>query len=233
MLLADDEVVGANLAFYSERTLGGRTEPFCNLGALCVREDLRSHAFRLVRAVLKQRGYHFTDLSPSGNVVEVNLRLGFVSLDTTTVLTPNLPWPAGRVHIVRDLDRIAARLEGRDRQILADHREAPAARHLLLVRDAEQCYVVFRRDRRKQLPLFASILHVGNPGLYRSAARAVGSELLLRHGVLARLAEVRVVGGEPGPGRRLRLSRPKMFKSATLTEADIDYLYSELTCVPW
>ena len=41
-----------------------------------------------------QDGYHFTDLSPSGNVVALNERLSFRFLDTTTALVPNLPWPS-------------------------------------------------------------------------------------------------------------------------------------------
>ncbi len=50
---------------------------------------------------------------------------------------------------------------------------ATAARHLVIVRDAETCYVIFRRDRRKKLPLFASIIYVSNPRLFRDAARHV------------------------------------------------------------
>ena len=53
----------------------------------------RLHGLRLLKAVLRQEGYHFTDLSPSGNVVGINERLRFRFLDTTTALVPNLPWP--------------------------------------------------------------------------------------------------------------------------------------------
>ena len=94
MLLDGDAVVGAHLAFYSERTIAGRRERFCNLGAWCVLPDYRFHALRLLKALLAQDGYHFTDLSPSGNVVGLNTRLGFRFLDTTTAVVPNLPWPS-------------------------------------------------------------------------------------------------------------------------------------------
>lgn len=77
LLRADDAVVGVHLAFYSTRSIRGRVEHFCNLGAWCVLEPYRAHGLRLLRAVLGQRGYTFTDLSPSGNVVEVNRRLRF------------------------------------------------------------------------------------------------------------------------------------------------------------
>ena len=66
MLLDGDAVVGAHLAYYSEREIGGRSERFCDLGAFCVLPDHRFHSLRLLKALLAQDGYHFTDLSPSG-----------------------------------------------------------------------------------------------------------------------------------------------------------------------
>ena len=37
----------------------------------------------------------------------------------------------------------------------------------------------------------------------------------------------------PAPDGPLSRARPKMFKSDTLTADQIDYLYSELTCLEW
>ena len=96
MLLDEGDVVGVQLAFYSERLIEGRRERFCNLGAWCVLPDYRFHGLRLLKSALDQEGYHFTDLSPSGNVVDINSRLDFRFLDTSTVLVPNLPWPGSR-----------------------------------------------------------------------------------------------------------------------------------------
>ena len=81
------------------------------ISALCVIESRRAHAIRLVRAILRQPGYHFTDLSPSGNVVELNHRLGFHSLDTSTA--PQINWPALRkssVGLISDEIEIERRL---------------------------------------------------------------------------------------------------------------------------
>src|SRR6201991_1003563 len=96
VMLLDDSgtVVGALLAYYCEREIAGRAERFCNLGAWCVLPEQRFHSLKLLKALLAQPWYHFTDLSPSGNVVPINKRLGFTSLDTATALIPNLPWPA-------------------------------------------------------------------------------------------------------------------------------------------
>ena len=234
MLLHGDSVVGAHLAFYSEREIGGVPERICNLGAWCVLPEHRFHGLRLLRALLAQEGYSFTDLSPSGSVIPLNARLGFDRLDTTTRLVPNLPWPGrpGRPLISADPELLARTLTGPDLRLYRDHAQTGAARHLVLIRDGEWCYVIFRKDRRKGLPLFASILYVSDPGLLREMARPL-ARYLIRHGALVTLAEERIVGYWPPPSLRLRSGRPRMFRSARLEAAQVDYLYSELVCVPW
>jgi hypothetical protein len=168
--------------------------------------------------------------------VPLNRRLRFQTLDTATALVPNLPWPRpgrGAVRLISNPDEIVRRLEGADLEIYRDHARAPAARHLVIALGAETCYVMFRRDRRKRLPLFASIIHVSDHGVFREAARHVYSHLLLRHRIPFTLAELRVVGSRPALSVMLRSPRPKMYRSPTLRPEDIDYLYSELACVEW
>ena len=134
-LVLGEELVGVHLAFYSRRLIDGAVEDFCNLGAWCVLEPHRSQGIRMLRALLAQPGYSFTDLSPSGAVVPLNQRLRFSSLDTDTVLVPArpLPWPR-RTRVDRRPDVIESRLTGADKVIFEDHRRATAARHLLLER---------------------------------------------------------------------------------------------------
>lgn len=231
-LRSEGLVVGAALAFYAERTVAGRSERVCNLGAWCVDDEYRSQGLRLLRALLGQRGYHFTDLSPSGNVVALNERLKFRHLDTATRLVPNLPLPPRGVRAIIDPDRIAERLTGSQRQIFEDHRGAAAARHVVLEVAGRPLYVVHRRDRRKGLPVFASLLHVSEPSLLPRAWRRLSSHLL-GQGALATLVEERVAGWTPPGALSLARPRPKMFRSDDLEPGDVDYLYSELTCVAW
>lgn len=234
-LAADDQVVGANLAFYSDRTIDGRTERFCNLGAWCVLDEHRAQGVKLPLALLRQRGYHFTDLSPSGNVVALNRKLKFVDLDTTTAIVPATPWPTARgsVRVSADAEELAASLTGADRQIYDDHRAAAAANHLLITAGRESCYVMFRKDTRKRVRAFATVLHVGNPDLFRRAVRPLGNHLLLHHAAVATLVETRLAGGQPTGATLVSNPRPKMFRSDSLDADNIDYLYSELTCLPW
>jgi hypothetical protein len=228
------QVVGALLAFYSEREIDGKMVRFCNLGAWCVDEDKRFHSVKMLKAVLAQEGYVFTDLSPSGNVIPLNERLGYTHLDTASSLMPCLPYPTvpGRIRVHRG-PAVPTVLTGADARIYRDHEHAAAARHVVLSRGGRNCYVVFRRDRRKNLPLFASLLYVSDPEFFRSAARVFSRHLLLRHGVMLLLAEKRIVKHRLVPSKLLGSNRRKMVKNAVTDLDRIDYLYSELACVAW
>jgi hypothetical protein len=236
-LTEDGRVVGAYLAYYSERELAGRTRFVCNLGAWCVLDSHRHQGLRLLTTLLKQKDHDdvvFTDFSPSGNVVPLNRRLRFTELDTTTALVPHLPLPPRRgVRVTADPDALLDRLTEDELRLYLDHRDTAAARHLLLSTRDDHCYVVYRRDARKGVRAFASVLHASNPGLFRRHARAVASHLLTRHGIGATLVELRVAGGRPAGSVVLSTSRPKMFKADGLDPEHVDYLYSELTCLEW
>ena len=228
-------VVGVHLAFYSSRVIDGQPRKLCNLGAWCVLDSHRSQGLRLLRALLAQREFDFTDLSPSGNVVALNERLGFTRLDTATALVPNVAWPSWsrRARVVTEHDEIERLLDPDERRLFLDHRDAAAAHHLVLVVGDEHCYVVARRDRRKNLPVFASLLHVGNPRLLAANPMPVRRYLLLHLGALATLAELRIVGIRPRLSVMLPTPRAKMFRSRDLGPESVDYMYTELACVAW
>lgn len=234
-LLDGDEVVGAYIAVYSVRTTQTAAVPVCNLAAFCVRDDHRGHALRLVRAMLKQPGYEFTDLSPSGSVIALNERMGFVHLDATTSLVGNLPGIVpGGVTVSGASGVMSDALTGRDAEIYRDHLAAPAARHVLVQREGAYAYLMFRRSTRKRLPWFAAPLHVGgDPGLLQRAWPGVAAHLLVRHRLPFTLAEERVLGFLPKAGVRLQDVRPKMALTKQLAVEDVDYLYSELTLLEW
>lgn len=234
MLRQRGAVVGVYLAFYSEPEVDGEVRRRCNLAAWCVLDEHRAHGVRLARAILRQRGYDFVDLSPSGNVVRLNERLGFRLLDTSSSLVPNLPLPSARgVRVLTAPDQIEAALTGHDLRVYLDHRSAPAALHFVVRVGDDSCYVIARRDRRKGLPLFASLLHVSDQAVLARAGHAPYRHLLMRHHALVTLAEQRVAGRPPRLSRRQAAPRPRMFRSDGLTPHSVDYLYSELMCVPW
>ncbi|KFF60736.1 hypothetical protein JF66_02585 [Cryobacterium sp. MLB-32] len=234
-LVANETIVGAYIAVYSQRDVDGETRRFCNLAAFCVLEEYRGHSVRLMRAILAQKGFEFTDFSPSGNVVALNQRLGFAALDTATRLALNVPYlPRRGLTISDDPAVVEGILSGQDARVHDDHRDASAARHIVAIEDGEYCYLIIRKDRRKRLPLFASPLYVGGSlDLLRSAWPHIGSHLLLRHGAVATLAERRVLGFTPAFAFDLSAPRAKMLRSTNVRPEAVDYLYSELTLVEW
>lgn len=230
-------VVGALLALYSERVVAGRAERFCNIGTWCVLPDYRAQSIPLVKALLAQDGYHFTVLSPNAGPQEILAWLKFRFLDTSAVLIPNLPLPSlpGRTTISGDPGVIEQTLTGSDRALYRDHARALAARHLVLTRGGQYCYVMYREFRHKSLLGYAMILHISNAELFHRSRIPLTRFLLLRRGLVATLAELRVLGRSPVPtAMALALTnRPKMYRSTSLDPTQIDYLYSELACVPW
>ena len=228
-------MVGAYVTVGSRREVGGEQLDVCNLAAFCVTEEFRAQSLRLLRAVLARKDVEFVDLSPSGNVVALNERLGFTRLDTSTRLVANVPGPGRRgVRVSSDPRRMEATLGEADLRIHRDHRDAPAARQLLVETPHGHAYLVFRRDRRKGLPLFATPLYVGgDPACLAQAWPSVRTRLLLEHRLPFTLAERRILGFDPSWGVELRHPRPKMIRGGRLEPASVDYLYSEFTLVEW
>jgi len=235
LLRAGAEVVGAYLAFYSQRVVDGEKVGVCNLAAWCVLPEHRLSSLRLFNELLAQPGYVFTDLSPSGAVVPLNLRMGFTPLDTTTALVPNLPWPTmpRRVRVHTDPATLRDRLSDDERVVYDDHAGPTAAQHVVLERAGRTCWVVYRRDRRKDLPLFASLLHVGDAEVFRDGFHVFSRHLLLRRAIPVLLLETRLAGRRPTLSWPLANPRPKMFRGAGPYARDVDYFYSELACVAW
>lgn len=234
MLRDGRRIVGTLLALYSERLVAGRVERICNMGSWCVLPDYRSRSISLLNALLKQDGYNFTTLSPAEGPQEVLAWLKFRHLDTSAVLVPNLPWPVlpGRTSISADPSVITRTLAGSDLKVYRDHAQAMATHHLVLVRRQETCHVMYRKSRYKGAPLFALLLHVSNPELFHQALIPLTRHLLVRHGLVATLAELRTIEYRPTLAFTLN-NWPKMYRSDHLEPGQIDYLYSELACVPW
>jgi hypothetical protein len=147
---------------------------------------------------------------------------------------PNLPYPSvpRRIKIVTEPQLIEERLHEPHLTVFRDHLSARAARHAIIMDGGDTCYVMYRRVRRRGLPLFAALLWVSDPEVFRRAAHAFARHLL-RDGVLATLVETRISAGRVPLSWTLRSPRPKMFRSDRLDPSQMDDLYSELVCVPW
>jgi hypothetical protein len=240
MLRDGQRVVGTLLALYSERLVAGRVERFCNLTSWCVLPGYRSRSISLLTALLAQEGYHFTVLTPGKGPQEILAWLRFRFLDTSAVVVPNLPWPTlpGRTRISADPDVIERTLAGTELELYHDHAQALAAHHLVLIRGQDSCYVMYREVRYHSAGISgppvpaALVLHVSNPDLFYRAVIPLTRHLLVRHRLVATLAELRIIKRKPHLSFKWNLG-PKMYRSASLAPGQIDYIYSELACVPW
>lgn len=232
LLDGDHRIVGVYVCVYSIR--GDGAIRLCNLAAFCVLEDYRAHSLGLLRALLRQKDWILTDFSPSGVVPALNERLGFRHLDASTRLVLNRPRLTRHGEATASPDVLTAVLTGEDAAVFHDHRDAPGARHVLVRDEDGYGYLMYRRDRRKRLPLFASALYAGgDPGALQRLWPAVSAHLLTR-GIPAVLAEQRVLGFAPaGPGHDLAQPRPKMYRGDLPREVASDHLYSELTLLEW
>jgi hypothetical protein len=233
MLRDGQRIVGVLLAFYSERLVAGRTERFCNLGAWCVLPDYRFHSIRLNMVALAQDGYHFTSFTPIERTRTILAKLKFRPFDTSAALIPNLPWPTlpGRIKVSAKPDVIEQALAGPELELYRDHAQTLAARHVVLIRGQDTCYVMYREARSRGLS-YAVLLHVSNPALFHRALRPLTRHLLLRHQMVVTLGELRTIGHRPRLSVKLT-AWPKLYRSTTLQPEQIDDLYSELVCRPW
>jgi hypothetical protein len=224
-----DAIAGVYIAQYSEQEVKGERERFCNLGVWHVLPEHRTHSIRMARALLGQEGYHFTDLSPAEVVVALNERLGFQTLDTRAFVVPCLPWPTlpGRATVTSDPSALEEVLSDRDLEIHRDHLGATGLIHVAIVAGGSCCYVVLRPDRRRGLPVL-TLLYAGEPELLCRHARRFGRHLLIRHRVVAFVAEERLTGCRPRPSLVDPAPKTRMFRSDRLQAEDIGYLYSEL-----
>lgn len=232
MLIDDDDVVGAYVAYYSDRVVDGRVQRICNLGSWCVLPEYRQHSLKMAKAILAQEGFHFLDLSPSATVAALNKRLGFDYLDDRAVVLPALPWPWRPGRISSDPLVIEQALTGEELQLYNDHRDAPAAHHVVLRDRDAVCYLVLRMEKRKKLPV-AIVVHASRPEMLCRMIHPLGGFALLRYRVVAVLVELRWLDGKVPAGSIQRPVPPKMYRSPTLDPQDIDYFYSELLYLPW
>lgn len=223
----DGDIVGGIGAIYSEQWIDGRPERFCNITSWCVQEPFRAQSMRLAMAVVSQPGFHFTDLTPT-DVVAGSLKfLKFQAMDPTILLLPHRPWAtAGGARVVDSPDQVP---DGLARRQWQDHQGLPWLRHLLLSDGDQACYVAYKTIPVKKLRC-AKVIGVSDPALWLRWHGAFGRHLLLQ-GMVASWVEQRLLPERPSSAIELAGYKPKMFRSETLSQAQISNLYSELAAL--
>jgi hypothetical protein len=233
-LLRDDgQIVGGIGAIYAQRLVRGKPERFCNITSWCVLDQHRSQSMRLAMALTSQPGFHFTDLTPTEVVSKMLQFLKFKPMNERQAVWPNPPWPfsllAG-VRVITDSNAIEQVLSPEDAKVYLDHRHLTWLNHLAVGRSGEFCLVVYKRTQLRGLP-GAFILGFSKPGQLIKYRFALGNHLLFKKGLIFTRVESRLLSRIPKPSIELAGFRNKVFRSDTLTEADIGNLYTEIVAL--
>ncbi|TMH10007.1 MAG: hypothetical protein E6H68_17445 [Betaproteobacteria bacterium] len=226
-------IVGGIGAIYAERSVRGRLERFCNITSWCVLDAFRAQSVRLAMAVAAQPGFHFTDLTPTEVVSKTLQFLKFKPMNERHTILPNLPWPLvrlGGIRVLSDPAQIGLLLGPDDAKAYRDHRHLPWLRHLAVGVTDAWCYVVWKRTRLKGIT-GAVIIALSDAELFLRYRMALGSYLLVHHGLLYTRVESRLLPRLPALSIELLGYRSKVFRSDTLTAADMSNLYSELVAL--
>jgi hypothetical protein len=130
------------------------------------------------------------------------------------------------VRVITEPGVIEEVLSTADAKVFRDHRHLPWLRHAAVGRPGAYCHVVWKPNRLKGVP-GAMVLAFSDAGLFLRYRLAIGSNLL-RQGCLYTRVESRLLPRLPLLSLELARFRNKVFRSDTLTEADISNLYSEI-----
>lgn len=230
-LIRDDSgrIVGGIGAIYAQYPVRGKPERFCNITSWVVLDPYRTQSMRLAMAVVSQPGFHFTDLSPTA-VVEQSLKfLKFKPMNERRTVLFNLPAPHQRlagIRVVTDPTRIESMLDPAAARVYRDHRHFPWLRFLIVGKDDAWSLVVYKQAMLKHLPS-AEIAGFTRPENFQRCLPILGCHFLLQ-GMVTTRVESRLLPARPAwPHTELGGYRHKVFRSDSLSEADISNLYSE------
>jgi len=233
ILRDDGQIVGGIGAIYAQRLVRGKPERFCNITSWCVLDQYRSQSMRLAMALTSQPDFHFTDLTPTEVVSRTLQFLKFKPMNERQAVWPNLPWPfplVAGVRVITDPDAIEQALSPEAAKAWRDHRHLPWLNHIAVGRPGNYCHVVYKRTRLKGFP-GAFVLGFSDPARFIKYRFALGNSLLLKKGLVFTRVESRLLARVPSPSIELKGFRNKVFRSDTLTEADMSNLYTEIVAL--
>ncbi len=225
-------LVGVLCAIYSDQMIAERMEKFCNPHSWCVLADYRRHSIGLVLSIIKQRGYHYTMLTPNAKVAEIFRQLRFRDLGEQIALFPNIPtFRAARGAVLEARrDMIGSHLPPSVRRDFELHQDIPWLRFLAFGREGDTCLVVYKAGRWKRMRS-ARILHVSDPAAFRRHRSLMTHYLLVREGFVTSSVETRFIRELPPLAHCRSRTQAKLFLSPTLNDSQITDLYSELAAL--
>ncbi len=225
-----DRLVGVFCAIYSDQTIDGKMEHFCNPHSWCVLDTHRQHGIGLVLNIVKQKAFHFTMFTPNKKVTEVFLGLKFKNLDDRQyrcINLPGLPLLWHKTFSESRRDHISALLRGQDLLEFEAHRDIPWLNFVAFGSGNDVCWVIYKPERWKRMPS-AWIMHISDAQLFTRFNGLLRSHLLLSHGIVTMKIESRWLDQTPSLAWNEPRTQPKLFLSKSLGDHHIRDVYSEL-----
>jgi hypothetical protein len=218
------EMVGFLGFIFSQRTIEGQLENFCNLTSWIVKEPYRGRGISLMLALRKlMKDYTITDLSAK--------RLGFQELDTRIIVLPNIFDGINRqpqLKITTEKSLIQLQLEPLEQKLLEDHNSQLRCHHLLITASGEHCYIIFTLVKNAKFP-YSYIQYLGNPKLFARFSLPIRQAIAKINQTFWVLVDHRMLKGvKPALSFDLPIEVCKLYKSSKIKPEQIDNLYSEL-----
>lgn len=228
VLLEGGRPVGVMGMLFSERDIGGRRMPFCNLHSWYVEPEHRAHSLLLLRRALALRDCTLTDFSASPRVVEICRRLGFRGLDDAVVAVPAVPWPRPRAAAVEELDatRAAQVLDAQALRLFHDHLGIDCVQ--LWLHDGNGGCLLTGSIQRLGRFTCLNLHHIGDRALFARHHAAFRAWMRGR-GLHAAIACSRLLAGTRLPFSMKLRSNVKLYRPAGDVPAEaVDALYTEM-----
>jgi hypothetical protein len=232
MLKDGERIVGAIGAIYSDQTVHGRRERFCNINNWYVDPGYRQHSIMLLSRLLAQPATHFTNLTPRPDLIGIFQALKFRYLgDGRVRYLFNTPTLVSRRSRVLTGKAAMAALPADDAKVFADHGACDGLGQVALGSPQSGfAHVAFYRMPVRRISC-VTVLHVSSPSVFQRHLPALRSHFLARHGALLTRVEARWLPEKVPLSVELQRRPYAMYLSRTLNPDDVTCLYTELAAL--
>ena len=229
-------VVGFFGTILYERMIEGRVEKFANLTSWVTLPEYRNHSLRLFEAVVGMEDRTLTCFTALPATGPLYRRFGFQDLESKwIVILPTLNplrlagWFRGR--IITDPEQILQKLDDREAAYVRQL-ESDICHPMLVTHRGQQCLILFTRAKGRRFH-FARIHPVSNREVFLACLDHIRWRLALASRTFLLAIDARLLGGRiPPGGRETPLALRAVYRSRTLSPAQIDNLYTELLLLP-